>query len=202
MVNADEAQPLGWTYRLGAWYDTKSFGDQRTDENGLSLANPASDGVAQSHKGNYAVYAVADRLIWRDATDPNRTVAAFTRIMGTPLSDRNLIDFSLNAGLTFHSPLTYRTTDTLGLGLGYAHVSKSADGLDRDANNFNATTSPVRSGETFVEMTYQYQYKPWIQIQPDLQYVFNPGAGVADPNDATKRISNELVLGVRTNISF
>jgi porin len=61
---------------------------------------------------------------------------------------------------------------------------------------------PVRSGETFVELTYQYQVKPWLQLQPDLQYVFNPGAGLANPNDPTQRINNELVLGVRANILF
>ena len=122
--------------------------------------------------------------------------------MGTPLSDRNLIDFSLNAGMVFHSPFTYRAADTFGFGIGYAHVSKQAASLDRDTNQLNGSTSPVRSGESFVEMTYQYQFKPWLQVQPDIQYVFNPGAGTANPDMSTQRIRNELVLGVRTNISF
>ncbi|WP_334156612.1 carbohydrate porin [Oryzomicrobium sp.] len=203
MVEPGNAQPLGWTYRIGAWYNTKTFADQRIDQSGLSLADPNSDGNAREHRGNYAVYAVADQLIWRDGTDPNRTMALFGRVMGTPLKDRNLIDFSLNAGLVFHSPFRYRTADTFGVGVGYAHVSKSAAQLDRDNIAFgNAPPGPTRSSETFVELTYQYQLKPWIQLQPDLQYVFNPGAGVPNPDDPSKRIKNELVLGMRTNISF
>jgi hypothetical protein len=37
-----------------------------------------------------------------------------------------------------------------------------------------------------------------------VQYVFRPGAGIADPDDpsGTARIANELVIGLRTNIAF
>ncbi len=122
--------------------------------------------------------------------------------MGTPEKDRNLIDFSMNAGIVIHSPFIYRTDDTFGIGIGFAHVSPQAAALDRDTSVFAVGYHPVRSGETFVELTYQYQVKPWLQLQPDLQYVFNPGAGLANPNDPTSRINNELVLGVRANILF
>lgn len=201
MVEANESPPLGFTYRLGAWYNTRQFADQRLDQNGLSLADPASDGQPLMHHGDYAIYAVADQLVWRDGIDPNRTISVFARYMVTPLKDRNLIDYSANAGFAFHSPFRYRTDDTFDVGMGYAHVSKQAAALDRDNAAFNGGGF-VRNGETFIEMTYQYQVTPWLQLQPDVQYVFNPGAGVADPNDPLQRIKNELVLGVRANISF
>jgi porin len=53
-----------------------------------------------------------------------------------------------------------------------------------------------------VEATYQYQVRPWMQLQPDLQYVFSPGAGIANPNLTTQRLQNEFVLGVRANVLF
>jgi porin len=204
MVEPGQSEPLGRTIRIGAWYNAREFDDQRIDSSGVPLADTAnSTGIPRKHSGDYAVYAVIDQLIWRDSTDPNRTIALFGRVMGTPLTDRNLIDFSMNAGLVFHSPFRYRTADTLGLGMGYTHVSHDVAQLDRDNIAYgNNSVGPIRSGETFVEMTYQYQLKPWIQIQPDIQYVFNPGAGVPDPNDPGRRIKNELVLGLRTNISF
>jgi porin len=62
--------------------------------------------------------------------------------------------------------------------------------------------SPVRHDETYVEATYQYQLRPWWQIQPDVQYVFDPGGGVVDPNNPANRVKNEFVLGVRTNVLF
>ena len=43
--------------------------------------------------------------------------------MGAPQSDRNLIDFSLNAGLDVSEPFEHREDDVLGIGLGLRHVS-------------------------------------------------------------------------------
>ena len=202
MVEPGQSQPLGWTYRIGAWYDTNDFADMRLDRNGLSLANPASNGIAQQHTGNYAVYGVVDKLVWRDQSDPNRTAAIFARVMETPLTDRNLIDFSMNAGLVFHSPFRNRPADIFGLGMGYTRVSSQVAQLDRDTVDFTGTVTPVRSNEEFIELTYQYQLKPWIQLQPDIQYVINPGGGVSDLNNPGIPLKNELVAGVRTNISF
>ena len=161
-----------------------------------------SSGAALQHQGNYAVYAVADKLLWRHDQYPDRTLSFFTRIMYAPQSDRNLIDASLNAGLLMHSPFRNRPFDTVGLGFGYAHVSSQVSQLDKDTIQFTGNLTPVHSSESFIEMTYQYQLKPWIQLQPDIQYVFNPGAGVPLPSDPSTRIQNELVMGVRTNISF
>ncbi len=205
MVEPGQTKSLGWTYKIGAWYNSNKASDMALDVNGLSLSDPASNGNALQHPGNYAFYAVADQLVWRDDSDPNRTIALFARVMGTPLRDRNLIDASLNVGVLMHSPLHNRPADTVGVGMGYAHVSPRAAQLDVNSNAFSGTNSPIRSSEKFLEMTYQYQLKPWIQIQPDVQYVFNPGAGLANPNNPNNpaaRIQNELVVGVRTNISF
>ena len=193
MVSPDAGRRLAATYRLGVWYDTEQFADVRLGGDGLPLGDPASDGSQRLHRGNLGIYGVMDRMIWRSSRDPNRTLSLFGRVMGTPFANRNLIDFSANLGLSLKDPLPYRTMDTLGIGLGYAHVSQDQRAADRDGGAFG------RTGETFVEATYQRQVTPWLQVQPDIQYVFNPGGGVK--NDATqRRIGNELVLGIRTNI--
>ena len=157
------------------------------------------------HRGDYSIYAVADQMIWRDPLDEDgdRSINFFTRVMGTPQTDRNLIDFSLNAGFTFHEPIPHRGDDTLGIGMGYAHVSSSAAALDRDTAFFNpGTYQPIRSGETFIEATYQYQLTQWCQLQPDFQYVFNPGGGVANPDSPQQSIKDEAVFGLRLNVTF
>lgn len=202
MLYANESEPLARVYKLGIWYDTEKFSDQQLDNTGLSLANPASTGIPQTHRGNYAIYAVIDQMIWQQTTEPDRTLNIFVRAMQTPERDRNLIDFSLNAGITFHEPFLHRDDDTFGVGMGYAHVSGRTAALDRDIGFFSGSFTPVRSGETFVEATYQYQVTPWWQLQPDFQYVFNPGAGIANPNAPAQRVKNEAVFGLRTNILF
>jgi porin len=202
MVQADETEPLSRLYKLGFWYDGKRFADQRIDDGGLSLADPNSSGNPRTHRGNYAFYGVADQMVWRDYEEPDRTVNVFLRAMGTPDEDRNLIDFSLNAGLTVHEPFLHRDDDTFGIGLGFAKVGGHASALDRDNGALGGSFNPIRHSESFVEVTYQYQVAPWWQLQPDVQYVFNPGGGILNPNGSGQRVGDELVTGLRTNILF
>jgi porin len=202
MVYPDKPQPLSGTYKLGFWYNTENFSDERFDTNGRSLAAFDTNGDARQHHGNYAIYAVMDQMIWRDPDDDDRNWNFFFRPMGTPLGDRNLIDFSMNAGFVMHEPILERDDDSFGIGVGYAHVSDRAADLDRDTGMFSGSYYPIRSGETFVEATYQYQLTPWCQIQPDFQYVFNPGGGVPNPTEQGKSIRNEAVFGLRVIIVF
>jgi len=202
MVYPDRAEPLAGVYKIGFWYDTESFADQEFDNTGLSLASPASTGVPQMHQGDYAIYAVVDQMIWRDPQDDDRTLNFFVRPMGTPLANRNLIDFSVNAGFVMREPIPMRDDDTFGIGMGYAHVSDRAAALDRDTGLFTNSYFPVRTGETYVELTYQYQLTPWCQLQPDFQYVFNPGGGILNPEAPGQKVANEAVVGMRVNILF
>ncbi|HTW72404.1 MAG TPA: carbohydrate porin [Acetobacteraceae bacterium] len=202
MLYAGQSEPLARTYKLGVWWDSESFPDQQFDNTGLSLANPASNGIPLGHRGDYGIYAVADQLVWVDPREGDRTISLFGRIMGAPQADRNLVTFSMNAGLTFHEPILHRDDDTFAIGMGYAKVSGATAAYDKALAYYTGAYVPVRGGETFVEVTYQYQVTPWWQIQPDMQYVFNPGGGLANPNNPTQRIANELVLGLRTNILF
>jgi hypothetical protein len=43
---------------------------------------------------------------------------------------------------------------------------------------------------------------PLSQAQPDIQYLFNSGAGAPTPNNANVRVKNRLILGLRTDILF
>jgi len=204
MVYAGKSETLAGVYKLGFWYDTENFADQQYDNSRLSLANPASTGIPEMHHGDYAIYAVMDQMIWRDPTDEDgdRAISFFTRVMGTPEEDRNLIDFSMNAGLTFHEPIYHRDDDTCGVGMGFTKVGNHAAGFDHDTGFYTGAFQPIRSDETFVEATYQYQLTPWCQIQPDFQYVFNPGSGILNPNFPGQRVKGEAVIGLRMNILF
>ncbi|HTV88471.1 MAG TPA: carbohydrate porin [Stellaceae bacterium] len=203
MVPASETRPLSGTYKIGFWYDTEQFADLRYDNTGLPLADPASTGMPLQHHGDYSIYGVIDQMVWQSTVDDSRILSVFGRAMGTPESDRNLVDFSLNAGLTLKDPLPDRPDDTFGAGLGFAHVSARRAGYDTDVAYFNpGVYSPAQGSETFIELTYQYQVTPWWQLQPDFQYVFNPSGGIPNPNNPTRKIGDEAVIGLRTNITF
>lgn len=191
---------LPGTFKIGAWYDTADFPDRQFDMLGLSLANPLSNGVARNDRGNFSVYGVADQMLWREAGGP-RSVGVFVRAMAAP-ADRNLVDFSLNAGLNVKAPFPGRADDTFGIGYDLAHVSKAASALDRQIGFFTGTAYPVRSAEHIIEVTYQYQVAPWWILQPDFQYVINPGGGIPNPDNKTRQIANEAIFGLRTTITF
>jgi porin len=53
---------------------------------------------------------------------------------------------------------------------------------------------PGLGGETTLELDYQYNPAPWLSIQPDMQYIMDPG-GNSDRSDI-------LVLGLRTIVRF
>ena len=62
--------------------------------------------------------------------------------------------------------------------------------------------TPVRGAETFLEAVYQVQALTSWQVQPDVQYVINPGAGIANPDELCQKVRNEWVLGLRTTLTF
>lgn len=201
VTHADD-KALPGSYKLGFWYDTANFPDQHIGSDGLSLADPASNGTGQPHAGNFSIYGVVDQVVYRPDPTEARAVSVFARVMGAP-QDRNLIDFSVNGGINLKAPFKDRDNDTVGLGFGYANVSGAASALDRDTAAFApGSFAAVRTQETFLEATYQFQAASWWQIQPDFQYVFRPGGGLVNPNLPTQRIGNEAVLGIRTNITF
>ena len=194
--------PFPGAYKIGAWWNSGNFDSQQTDAGGVPLASPQSNGIPAKTQGDFAVYAVADQVIWR-AGDPSRFVSAFVRPTFTTLQDRNEIAFSVNGGLTLHDPLPGRDGDVFGVGFGVAKVTSGVTGYDRQMQIFQPDVfTPTRGAETFLEATYQAQILPSWQIQPDVQYVVNPGAGLANPEQPTQRLKNEWVIGLRTTLTF
>jgi porin len=191
---------LPGTYKLGVWYNSGSFDDLHFDNTGMSLASPTSTGIPQSHHGDYSFYAVADQMVWRPDPDEPRSIGVFARVMGAP-GDRNLVSVSANLGVVMKAPFAGRDNDSVGLALAYIKVGSHAHDLDLDNRAITGGTYGVRTSETALEATYQYQVTPWWVIQGDMQYTFNAGAG-QNPNDPTQPLRNTFVIGVRTNITF
>lgn len=199
---ANDGPPPG-VYKIGAWWDSARFDDLRTDTLGLPLASPASSRVPAAHHGDFSLYGVVDQAVWRSSDNSSRGLNLFVRPMFAPFQDRNLVGASINAGFALHAPLPGRDNDTFGAEMGTAWASRGASGFDRQMQVFHPSVyTPIRSSETFLEATYQFQALPSWQIQPDVQYFINPGLGIANPNDPAQRIRNEFVVGLRTNITF
>ena len=158
---------LPGTYKVGGWHHTAS----KTDEAG----NPHSD--------NYGFYFVADQLIIPEQAGGDQGLGLFIQIGKVP-DDRNEVDLYVGGGVNYHGLLPGRDEDDFGIAVAHASISKNINmvvpGVVRD------------SAETVFEITYLANLLPWFSIQPDFQYIINPGADPA--------IENALVGGLRFGI--
>jgi porin len=198
---SDNAPGLPGTYKLGVWYDSARFADVLYDRMGLSLANPASSGIPLGHDGDYAVYAIADQTVWRrHGTTTNQGIALFLQVMGAP-DDRNVSSLFVEAGLNWTAPFAGRDNDSFGLAATYEGIGAAARRFSEQQVVFTSHGTPYASNETVIEATYLYQVAPWWTLQPDAQYVINPGAGLPS-SQGTTPLHNAFVVGVRATVTF
>ena len=200
--SGDGATGLPGSYKAGVWYNSQNFADQRRNGSGVSLADPTGlASVGRNRRGNFSLYAQGDQLLYRREGTKDQGIGAFLRVMGAP-GDRNLVNFYVDAGLTYKGVIPGRDSDTLGLAFAYARISDTAAKLDADMARFTGSAYPIRRHESVLELTYQVQIAPWFQVQPSAQYVFNPNGGVPNPLVPAKRLGDAAVFGVRSTITF
>lgn len=208
------ADGLPGTYKLGGFYHTDTFSDDRFDQNRRPLGAPGSTGVPQAHSGNYGGYLIVDQALYRpeeapaavdqkggkDSASPPATgvlpgegLAAFLRVSAAP-EDRNTISFYLDGGLEYRGLVPTRDKDLLGLAVSYARFSDSLAPFDVNPNFFAGNPASPYRGEVVVECTYQAVLTPWCAVQPDVQAIVHPGN--------SHGIDDALVLGLRTVLTF
>lgn len=189
-------------YKFGGWYNSKRFENLRRDRQGLSLVDPASTGLARKESGTFALYVMADQMIWRKPGTEDGGLGVFGRFFAAPQQNRNPITYYVDGGVTYKGPFPGRDSDIVGVGFGYSKVSNALRDLDRDAIRFAGISQPLQSHETLIEVTYIARLAPWLAIQPDFQYVFNPGGRVPDPDNPSRAEPDAAIFGVRASITF
>ena len=198
---SNQAAGLPGMYRLGAWFHTQAAADPRIDSAGRSLADPLSTGAPRRHAGNWGVYVMADRMLLQTGASALHGIGVSARLLASP-GQRNPADLQANLAVTWKGALPGRDDDTLGLGVTFLRMGPSLRGLDRDTAAFSGGFTPLRGNETVMEATYQVALAGWWQVQPSLQYILRPGAGLADPNRPGRTLRDAWVLGLRSTVAF
>lgn len=195
-----DAKGLAGAYKLGAWFHTGSFADQRfgIDAAGAIVSLATMPPLPLFHRGNWGAYGIVDQMIWRHG---DSSTNVFARVGAAP-SDRNLLSWYIDAGLGFKGLIPGRADDTLTFAVAYSQISKDAAALDRDTLALNGPPFPIRNAETVLELTYIAQIAPWWSVQPDLQYIIRPGGNVPDPTNPAATVGNAFVVGVRSTLTF
>lgn len=108
--------------------------------------------------------------------------------VGVANSSINPISHYAGGGLVLSAPFIGRPDDQMGLAVAFV-----LNGGDNKRLILAGGGSPAGS-ETEIELTYRFSLGDNLALQPDLQYVINPGG--------TGAVKNALVLGIRLEIGF
>lgn len=200
----DEETGLPGQLKAGMWIQTGQLAD--------TLAT-------STNSGNYGWYFILDQMLYREPAaqlpppsgnskdgkslaeakssksfkapvsleKSDQGLGFFGRIAFTK-EDRNFLNFYFDAGLTYKGLIPTRDDDTIGLAFAYAQIGNTA----RDT--LISEGSVGVGAEMVLEFTYQAQITSWLVLQPDLQYIINPGG--------TQDLNNALVIGARAAITF
>jgi porin len=161
---------------VGIWHYTASFDD---------LVRTQGDGTPLTHHGSSGAYAIGDAIVYRDDSGPE------VRVFGqVGLGDSRVNRFGLytGAGVDLASVVPGRKQDEIGLGMAAAHNGSPFIAQQRQAGQ------RVDRSEVTLELGYRSPMTSWLNLQPDLQYVFHPNT---DP-----RLANALVTLIRLELAF
>ena len=157
----------GWAYT--AEFDKFSGGDI-----------PSSD---LRGRGNNGFYARGETVIY----DRRARLTGFIRL-GVAEGEMNSFERYVGAGINVERPFRSRPEDVFGVAVASAHASSELrrEGLDAGA--------PLDAHETAIELTYSAKINDYLALQPNLQYIVNPGL---DPD-----LDNALVVGLRFELQL
>ena len=128
------------------------------------------------HNYNYGIYLIADQMILPDASETGG-LSVFGQVAVSPEKINTHYAYA-GAGLTYKGLLTKRAEDILGIA-------------------FNKTwlSDPAIKDESIIELSYKAQVTKNLFIQPDFQYVINPGG-----TDHT--LKNSIAGSLRFGLNF
>jgi porin len=159
----------------GYWYYTGQFD---------AINQFGADGSQRQVFGSSGGYVGAATRLYSQTA--RRGLDGFVNV-GFAGSTTNIIDRSLNLGLTYTGLLDARPYDRVGVAAGIVHGSPAFKNVQI------AETGGFKNYETNIELTWRAPITKWLTIQPDIQYYINPGM--------TPTLKNDLLLLVHFEIS-
>jgi len=201
--HSDEGAGLPGQAKLGAWFQTGDTPDPYFDNAGIPLADEGASEDPLKRPWNFGVYGIVDQMLFRETSssevtgkDGKSTITTapsdqglgwFGRIALQP-QNRNFVGFYFDTGITYTGLIPTRDADQIGIAFAYAQLTNGA------RQNLELEGSRGVGAEMVLEFTYQAAITPWLSIQPDAQFIINPGG--------TQDFGNAFVIGARATVVF
>jgi porin len=163
-------QAAGEKYALGAWTYTGNSDDLTDTSGGLPTQRKAG-----------GFYALLEREVY--SSKEGGAIQGFLRL---GFADRDTLqtDWSYNMGLVGTGWIPPRPEAEIGAGIAQAHNGRK-----------HRATTPSDTYETSLEVYYRDTlFHPALHVQPDVQYIVNPGTDPA--------VRDALALGLRIEAAF
>lgn len=172
-----DAIGLPGTYKLGFMFHSRYDGSLN--------ANPGSVG-----RSGIGFYMIIDQAIWQKTVADKQAKApslgVFCRVGFMPPAI-GFVSRYVDAGFNYNGLFEGRNEDIFGVGITHS-------GISREANRMNGLGGSHYTSETLIEVTYAAKLSPWLTLQPDFQYIVNPGATIS--------ARNATVIGLRSTLTF
>jgi len=150
-----------------------------------TTASVADFSTRKTVSGKAAIYGVIDQALWVTARgDPK--LGSFLRFQYLPAESSSVVHWYVDGGLELSSPWVWRADDALSFGFAYLRFGRDYVEALRSAG------VDVSDYQGSLELVYRAQLAPWLTLQPDMQYFFDP--------HLSRR--NAFAIGLRAVIDF
>lgn len=175
-VAATEMKGYPGHYWFGAYYSPYDYSQFGTTQK-------ATDGA-------YGFYAHADQMVFQEAPGSDQGLTVWSAAVFSPQQNIARLPLQINGGLAYKGLIPTRDEDYTTFGVVYGKFSRNY------ARNYQNTTpgGGYPQFEVVLEAGYKIQINKFMFLQPDIQYVINPG-GTGD-------YGNALVLGAQMGVTF
>jgi len=174
-TSASDAIPHGLPghYWIGGYYSTWAY---------------PQFGSSQRQNGAYGLYWHFDQMLYRMNPFKNTGLTAWSAFMLCPQQNTAKVPFQYNGGLVYTGMIPFRPQDVSIFGVAYGNFS----------SNYAQANQVTTGGYATYELAYEFGYRinltKFAYVQPDAQWIINPGG--------TGTIPNALVLGAQIGVTF
>lgn len=140
------------------------------------------DPLSPLRYASQGAYFLAERTLMNEQDHPAQGLAGFVRY-GIATREIHQSDWTGSIGLRYHGLINGRDDDVSALGITVSHASPTFQRLNNSLGS-----------ETSIEATHRIQARPWLAVQPTLQYVDHPNMNP---------VRNSVwIAGVRVEVNF
>ncbi len=145
-------------------------------------------GTTETARNSYGFYWHADQMVFQEAPGSDQGLTLWTAFVLSPQQNIAKLPFQVNGGAVYKGLIPLRDDDFTCFGIVYGKFSSDYARSVDDADGGYPTY------ELVFEWNYKIQITKFAFVQPDVQWVVNPGG--------TGNIPNALVLGMQAGVTF